>query len=79
MALHADPPATREVSVRELSRNTAGVLDDVAAGERIVVTRFGDPVALVLSVDEAIDVFLANAEEFVRMRLGAREELDRLS
>ena len=62
--------------MRELSRATASVLDEVSAGKRIVVTWHGNPVALILSIDEATEVFLAHAEEFVRMRLAAHEEFD---
>jgi prevent-host-death family protein len=76
-SLQVDPYASREVTVRELSRSTGNVVAEVSAGTRVVVTRHGSPVALILAIDDAIDVFLAHAEEFVRMRLAAREELDR--
>jgi prevent-host-death family protein len=76
-SLQVPPDASREVTVRELSRATGSVLEEVSAGKRVVVTRHGNPVALILAIDDAIDVFLAHAEEFVRMRLAAREELDR--
>ena len=62
--------------MRELSRATASVLEEVSAGKRMVITRHGNPVALILSIDDATELFLAHAEEFVRMRLAAREELD---
>ena len=64
------------MSVRELGRETASVLASVARGERAVIVRHGEPVALILSLDEAIDVFLAHAEEYVRMRLDARRDLE---
>jgi len=76
MTIRTDPPAVREVSVRELGRETASVLASVARGERAVIVRHGEPVALILSLDEAIDVFLAHAEEYVRMRLDARRDLE---
>jgi prevent-host-death family protein len=76
MTLRAKPTRVREVGVRELSRRTGAVLESVAGGERVVIVRHGDPVAFVLSVDEALDVFLAHAAEFVRMRVRALRDLE---
>jgi prevent-host-death family protein len=45
----------RQVTIRELSRNTAEVLERVAAGEEIEVTRNGRPVA-VLRAPDPVDV-----------------------
>jgi prevent-host-death family protein len=78
MTLKTDPSMTREVTVRELGRETASVLGAVAAGDRVLITRHGNPIAVILSVEEAVDVFLAHADQFVRMRLAARDELQRL-
>jgi prevent-host-death family protein len=74
--LQVNPQASREVTVRELSRATGSGLEEVSAGKRMVITRHGNPVALILAIDDAIEVFLAHAEEFVRMWLAAREEFD---
>src|SRR3954447_14020731 len=54
--LIVDPPrkAVGEVSVRELSRNTSAVLGRVLAGGRVVVTKRGVPVAVLMEVDEAV-------------------------
>ena len=49
------------------------VIDEVAAGRSYVVTKRGRPTAVILPVDEAEDLVLANAEEFVAMRRRARE------
>jgi len=40
-----------QVTIRELARNTAEVLERVAAGEEIEVTRNGQPVALMRAPD----------------------------
>jgi prevent-host-death family protein len=65
----------REVGVRELNRGTTRVLEMALAGERVIVTRDGQPIAVLLSVDQAIELLLFSSEEFVRMRLRARQEL----
>ena len=44
---------TSYVTVRELVRNTAEVLDRVAAGERIEITRNGQSVAVMTAPDPA--------------------------
>jgi antitoxin (DNA-binding transcriptional repressor) of toxin-antitoxin stability system len=41
----------RQVTIRELTRNTAGVLERVAAGEEIEITRHGQPVATLHAPD----------------------------
>jgi prevent-host-death family protein len=43
-----------EVSVRELSRNASAVLARVQAGSRVVVTKHGTPVAVLLEIEEAV-------------------------
>jgi prevent-host-death family protein len=47
----------REVSVRELSRNTSEVLRHVKAGGRALVTKHGAPVAVLLELEEALGAF----------------------
>jgi prevent-host-death family protein len=78
MSFKDEPAAIREINVRELKSGASQILDAVVDGERVIVTRHGDPIAVILSIEQAIDLFLTNSEEFVRMRLRAREELDRL-
>lgn len=68
------PEALAEVGVRQLSRETTRVLDLVESGERLIVTRQHRPIALILSVDEAEEFFLAHAPELVRLRVDARTE-----
>lgn len=74
MALDRSQPI-REVGVADLKNGTSGVLRDVTHGERVIVTKHGRPIAVILGIEEAVDLMLAHAEEFVRMRIEAREEL----
>ena len=48
------------------------VIDDVESGAAYVVTKRGKPAAVLLPIDEAEDIVLANAGEFVRMRRQGR-------
>jgi prevent-host-death family protein len=68
------PTVIREVGVRELNRRTSRMVEMAEAGERLIITRDGQPAAVLLGVDQAIDLLLANSEEFVRMRMRGREE-----
>lgn len=45
------PPELRQITVRELARNTAKVLEQVGGGETIEVTRNGVPVAVLSPPD----------------------------
>jgi prevent-host-death family protein len=72
-----------EVASRELRNNTAGVLRRVQAGERVVVTARGKPVASLVPYEASGRRWLPRGE-LVR-RLGAaqadaglREDLERL-
>ncbi len=73
----AGPTAIREVGVRELNRRTSRVIEMAEAGQRVVVTRDGQPAAVLLAVDQAIDLLLVSSEEFVQARMRAREEHER--
>ena len=48
------------------------VIDDVASGTAYVVTKRGRPAAVIVPVEDAEDLVLAQAEEFVAMRRRAR-------
>src|SRR3954471_5260706 len=54
VSVDAPRKVVEEVSVRELSRNTSGVLGRVRTGRRAIITRRGTPVAVIMEVDEAI-------------------------
>lgn len=62
-----------EIGIKELKNTASRVIDDVEAGERVVVTRRGRPAAVIMSIEDAEDFVLAHAEEFVEMRLSGRK------
>ncbi len=61
-----------EIGVKELKATASAVIDEVEAGAAYVVTKRGRPAAVLLPVDEAEDLVLANADEYIRMRRAAR-------
>lgn len=61
-----------EIGVKELKTTASSVIERVEAGAAFVVTKRGRPAAVLLPVDEAEDLVLANADEYVRMRRQAR-------
>ena len=64
----------REIGVKELKNTASRVIEEVEAGERVVVTKRGRPTALILSMEDAEDFVLAYAEEYVEMRQQGRRE-----
>ncbi len=61
-----------EIGVKELKTTASAVIDRVEAGAAYVITKRGRPAAVLLPVDEAEDLVLANADEYVRLRREAR-------
>lgn len=61
-----------EIGIKELKTTASAVIDRVEAGAAYVVTKRGRPAAVLLPVDEAEDLVLANADEYVRSRREAR-------
>ena len=61
-----------QIGVKELKATASAVIDEVEAGASYVITKRGRPAAVLVPVDEAEDLVLANAEEYVRMRRVAR-------
>lgn len=66
-----------EIGVKELKATASAVIDRVEAGTAYVVTRRGRPAAVLLPVEEAEDLVLANADEYLRMRREARVDYAR--
>jgi len=62
-----------EVGIRELKAGASRIIEEVESGTAYVVTKRGRPAAVILSIDEAEDLVLANAEELVAMRRRARD------
>jgi prevent-host-death family protein len=54
LVVEPEPRTVEEVSVRELSRDTSRILGQVAEGRRVLVSRRGTPVGVILEVEEAI-------------------------
>ncbi len=77
LAIEGPSDAIDEVSMRELSRDTSGVLARVCGGRRAIVTKRGAPVAVILEVEEALGM---SATVVVAQREAARrlfgDELD---
>ena len=61
-----------EIGIKELKNTASRVIDEVEAGERVIVTKRGRPAAVIMSIEDAEDFVLAHAEEFVGMRLSGR-------
>jgi prevent-host-death family protein len=61
-----------EIGIKELKTTASAVIDRVEAGAAYVITKRGRPAAVLLPVDEAEDLVLANADEYVRLRREAR-------
>ena len=59
--LAIEPPseAVEEVRMRALSRDTSEVLTRVQAGSRVIVTKRGAPVAVMLELEEALGMAAA--------------------
>jgi prevent-host-death family protein len=63
-----------EIGLKELKATASAVIDRVEGGAAFVVTRRGRPAAVLMPVEEAEDIVLANADEYVRMRRAARAD-----
>ncbi len=61
-----------EIGVKELKATASAVIEQVEAGAAYVVTKRGRAAAVLLPVEEAEDLVLANADEYVRMRREGR-------
>ena len=63
-----------EIGVKELKATASAVIDRVEGGAAFLVTRRGRPAAVLMPIEDAEDVVLANADEYVRMRRAARSD-----
>jgi prevent-host-death family protein len=61
-----------EIGIKELKASASAVIDRVEAGQAYVVTKRGRPAAVLMPVEEAEDLVLASADEYVQMRRDAR-------
>lgn len=63
-----------EVGISQLKAEASRVIDEVAAGSSYVVTKRGKAAAVIVPLEDAEDLVLANAQEFIRMRRRSRAE-----
>lgn len=61
-----------QIGLKELKATASHVIDEVEAGASYVVTKRGRPAAVIVPVQDAEDLVLANAQEFIRMRRRGR-------
>ena len=61
-----------EIGVKEFKATASAVIEEVEGGAAFVVTKRGRPAAVLLPIDEAEDLVLANADEYIRMRRTGR-------
>jgi prevent-host-death family protein len=61
-----------EIGVKELKATASAVIDRVEGGAAYVVTKRGRPAAVLLPIEEAEDLVLAQMDAYVRMRREAR-------
>jgi prevent-host-death family protein len=66
-----------EIGIRELKAEASRVVDEVSNGASYVVTKRGRPAAVIVPIEDAEDLVLANADELIRMRRRAREDYRR--
>jgi prevent-host-death family protein len=70
-----DDQEVRAVSVTELRRDLSAVIEQARMGERVIVTKHGLPVAVILSIGDGFEVAAARSEGLARLRCEARREL----
>jgi prevent-host-death family protein len=63
-----------EIGIKALKATASSVIDQVESGSAYVVTKRGRPAAVLLPIDEAEDIVLGNADEYVRQRRLARAD-----
>jgi len=62
-----------EIGIKDLKSGVSRIVDEVEGGRSYVVTKRGRPAAVLVPIDEAEDLVLASAEEFISMRRQARD------
>jgi prevent-host-death family protein len=73
----SDHQQVHAVSVTELNRAPSATIETAIAGKRVIVTRHGVPVAVILSIDDGFEAMLAGSESFALLRREAREQFER--
>ena len=63
-----------EIGIKELKATASHVIDSVEAGAHYVITKRGRATAVIMPIEEAEDLVLSNASEFIRMRRQGRTD-----
>ncbi len=63
-----------EIGIKELKAAASRVVEEVEAGASYVVTKRGRPAAVIVPIEDAEDLVMANADEYLRMRRKARSD-----
>jgi prevent-host-death family protein len=63
-----------EIGIKELKTAASRVIDEVSDGASYVVTKRGRPAAVIVPIEDAEDLVLAYAEEYLEMRRRGRED-----
>ena len=63
-----------EIGIKELKATASAVIEDVESGAAYIVTKRGRPAAVLLPIEEAEDLVLANADAYLRTRREARAD-----
>ncbi|MCY7418427.1 MAG: type II toxin-antitoxin system Phd/YefM family antitoxin [Chloroflexi bacterium] len=63
-----------EIGIKELKATASAVIEDVESGAAYIVTKRGRPAAVLLPIEDAEDLVLANADEYLRTRREARAD-----
>lgn len=63
-----------EIGVKELKATASSVIEEVENGVAYIVTKRGRPAAVLLPVEDAQDLVLANADEYLRQRRLSRAD-----
>ncbi len=61
-----------EIGIKALKATASTVIEEVEHGAAFVVTKRGRPAAVLMPVEDAEDIVLANADEYLHMRREAR-------
>jgi prevent-host-death family protein len=61
-----------EIGIKELKATASAVIERVEGGTAFVVTKRGRPAAVLLPVEDAEDLVLANADDYLKVRREAR-------
>jgi prevent-host-death family protein len=63
-----------QIGVKELKATASSVIEEVEGGAAYIITKRGRPAAVLLPVEDAEDLVLANADEYLRQRREARTD-----